>query len=86
MMNVALRTTRCDYLSYTLALLSIATIWAIPLSVFLAMGAVYRTRSTTGWARRLSVVAAVLCSAYTVVVAAMIFYLTFQLLTGQVHT
>ena len=65
-----------------LAIFSFATFWAIPFSPFVAMAALHQTRSTTGWARRLSVAAAVLCSVYTVAIAALVYCLTLFVLTG----
>lgn len=67
-----------------LAIVSIATFWVLPFAPFIAMAALHRTKSTTGWARRVSVAAAVLCSAHTLALAAACYLLVFALLTGRI--
>jgi hypothetical protein len=52
-----------------LAILSVAFFWLLPVSPMVAIGAVSMTRGATGWSRHLAVTGAVLCIAYTVLVA-----------------
>lgn len=51
------------------AVLSFATFWMLPYSPFIAMAAVSRTKNSTGWPRQLAVAAALLCAAYTLLLA-----------------
>lgn len=83
-MNAESPSVRHEIVTNALALFSIATFWAIPFSPFLAMAAVHRTKSRTGWARQLSVAAAVLCSFYTLALGAAFYWLTFLILTGRI--
>lgn len=65
-----------------LAILSIATFWAIPFAPFLTIAALKRTKGSNDWTRRLSVSAAILCSLYTITIASWVFCLTIYVLTG----
>ena len=85
-MNAESTTARQGITTNALAILSVATFWAIPFAPFIAMAALHRTKSTTGWARRLSVVAAVLCSVHTLALAAAICCLIFLILTDRIHS
>ncbi|MGQ0637284.1 MAG: hypothetical protein ACT4QC_21970 [Planctomycetaceae bacterium] len=85
-MNAESTTTRQGIATNALAIFSVATFWAIPFAPFIAMAALRRTKSTTGWARRLSVAGAVLCSVYTLALGATVYYLTFLLLAGRIHS
>lgn len=73
-MNAELTMNSPSRVTQFLAVLSVATFWLLPLSPFIAMAAVSRTNNTTGWPRRISVAAAILCAVYVIVVAS---YLTF---------
>jgi hypothetical protein len=55
-----------------LAILSVACFWLLPLSPMVAIGAVSMTKGASGWSRSLAVTGAVLCVAYTVVMALLI--------------
>ena len=81
-MNPELTVVRQGSAAKALAILCIATFWAIPFSPFVTIAALKRTKSSTGWARRLSVTAAILCSVYTVAIAVWVFCLTIYVLTG----
>ncbi len=85
-MNAESATVRQGVVTNALAVFSVATFWAVPFSPFIAMAAVHRTKSTTGWARRVSVAAAVLCSIYTLALGAALYWLTFLILTGRIHS
>jgi ABC-type sulfate transport system permease subunit len=52
-----------------LAILSLACFWVLPFSPLVAIGAVSMTKGTSGWSRNLAVTGAVLCTAYTIVMA-----------------
>jgi hypothetical protein len=52
-----------------LAVLSVACFWLLPFSPAVAIGAVSTTRGAAGWPRRLAVAGAVLCIAYTMLMA-----------------
>ncbi|WP_165219996.1 hypothetical protein [Aquisphaera insulae] len=52
-----------------LAVLSIACFWLLPFSPLVAIGAVSKTRATSGWPRRLALAGAFLCIAYTILLA-----------------
>jgi Na+/H+-dicarboxylate symporter len=85
-MNAESTTTRQGVATNALAIFSVATFWAIPFAPLIAMAALHRTKSTTGWARRLSVAAAVLCSVHTLALAAALYCITILLLTGRIHS
>ena len=85
-MNAKSTTVRRDVVTNALALFSVTAFWALPFSPFIAMAAVHRTKTTTGWARRVSVAAAVLCSIYTLALGAALYWLTFLTLTGRINS
>ena len=68
-----------------LAVCSFATFWMIPISPFVAMAALVRTKHTVGWPRRLSVAAAVLGSVFTIAYASMLFFATIYILKGGLN-
>jgi hypothetical protein len=55
-----------------LAVLSVACFWLLPLSPMVAIGAVSMTRGASGWPRHLAVTGAVLCIAYTALMALLV--------------
>lgn len=79
-MNAELPRTPPNAFSRVLAVLSLGTFWAMPFSPIITIGALVRTKNTSGWPSRFSVVAAVLCSAYTLVVATWLYILTIDIL------
>lgn len=83
-MNAESTSVRQSTITNALAILSVATFWAIPFSPFVAMAALHRTKSTIGWARRLSISAAILCSVYTLALAGAFVMMTFLVLTGRI--
>jgi hypothetical protein len=84
-MNPDLTVVRPGLVTKALAVCSIATFWMIPVSPFVAMVALVRTKHTVGWPRRLSVAAAVLCSVFTVAYASMLFFVTIYILKGGLN-
>jgi ABC-type sulfate transport system permease subunit len=62
-----------------LAVLSVAFFWLLPFSPMVALGAVSMTKGATGWSRNLAVTGAVLCIAYTVLVALVIVHLALRI-------
>jgi len=54
-----------------LAVLCMATFWALPLSPLVAIGAVVATRRSAGWPWRLARTGAILCVLFTAMAAAM---------------
>jgi hypothetical protein len=52
-----------------LAILSVAGFWLLPFSPMVAIGAVSMTKGASNWSRHLAVTGAILCSAYTVLMA-----------------
>lgn len=66
-METALQSVRRN--SRIWAIASFLTFWMVQYSPFIAMAAVSKTRNCTGWPRRLAVAAALLCTAYTLVLA-----------------
>ena len=69
-MNPTPRTLRCH--PALLPLLSLVAFWVLPFSPFLSMAAVSQTRQTKGMPRNLAVAGAILCSVYTIGLAAVI--------------
>lgn len=67
-MNAPPRTLRCH--PALLPLLSLAAFWVLPFSPLLSMAAVSQTRETKGTPRTLAVAGALLCSVYTIGLAA----------------
>ena len=65
-----------------LAVCSVATFWLLPVSPFVAMLALVRTKNSVGWPRKFSVTAAVLCSVYTVAIAILFYCVTIYILKG----
>jgi hypothetical protein len=61
-----------------LAILGVAFFWLLPFSPFVAIGAVSMTRRVTGWSRYLAVTGAVLCIAYTILVALVVVHLALR--------
>ncbi|MDG3004899.1 hypothetical protein [Paludisphaera mucosa] len=61
-----------------LAVLSVAGFWVLPLSPMVAIGAVSLTQGASGWSRSLAVTGALLCIAYTVLMALLIVRLAVQ--------
>ena len=55
-----------------LAILSVACFWGIPFSPVLAIGAVSATKGSVGWTRKLAVTGAILCTVWTLTVAALL--------------
>lgn len=66
-METALQSVRRNSRLWTIA--SFLTFWMVPYSPFIAMATVSKTRHCRGWPRRLAVAAALLCTAYTLVLA-----------------
>jgi hypothetical protein len=67
-----------------LSITSIATFWMLPFSPFISMAAVHKTRTSTGWPRKLAVIGAMLCAVYTVALATLLIVLSASLPTiGQ---
>jgi hypothetical protein len=62
-----------------LAILSLACFWVLPFSPLVAIGAVSMTKGASGWWRNLAVTGAVLCTAYTVVMALLVLGLYLQI-------
>ena len=73
---------RPAFFTMALSIFSAATFWAVPFSPFIAMAAVMRTKHSEGWARKLAVASAVLCSLYTLAFASAVYVLTMYVLTG----
>jgi hypothetical protein len=65
-------------LSKLLAVVSVACFWLLPLSPMVAIGAVSMTKGVSGWSRNLAVTGAILCVAYTVIMALFIIRLYLQ--------
>ena len=84
-MNPESRVVHPGFVAKALAILSVASFWAIPFSPFVAMAALARTKCSAGWARRLSVAGALLCSTYTIAIAAWVYCLTVSVLTGGLN-
>ena len=76
-MNADLNANSPGCVTRSLAILSVATFWMLPFSPFIAMAAVSRTNSTTGWPRTMAVAATFLCAVYTVVMASCIAFVYF---------
>lgn len=86
-MNAESMPVRHGFATNALAIFSVATFWLLPFAPFIAIAALHRTKSTKGWARRLSAAAAaVLCSVHTLALAAAVYCLTFLLLTGRINS
>ena len=73
---------QAGFVTKLLAIGSLATFWLLPFAPFVALAAVVRTRHLAGWPRKLSVTAAVLCSAYTLAVALLFYGVTIYILQG----
>jgi hypothetical protein len=84
-MNPESSVVRQGVTAKALAIFSIATFWAVPFSPFVTIAALKRTKKSNGWPRRLSVTAAILCSVYTIAMAAWVFFLTIHILTGGLN-
>lgn len=68
-----------------LAILGMATFWAVPFAPLVAITALHRTRNSHGWGRRFAVIAAILCSVYTIAIASWLFALTIHVLHGGLN-
>ena len=64
-----MRSRSTNWLAMLLSVVSLGVFWLMPVSPFLAMAAVSTTKNTTGWARTLAVLAAILCTAYGFILA-----------------
>jgi hypothetical protein len=84
-MNPKLTVVHPGCVTKALAVFSAAAFWLLPVSPFIAMAAVVRTKHSQGWPRKLSVAAAVLCSVYTVAFAIMLFSVTIHILKGGLN-
>jgi len=73
------------FLTKALAVCSLATFWMIPFAPFVAIAALIQTKHTEGWPRRISVAAAILCSAFTVAYASILFFVTIYILKGGLN-
>jgi predicted lysophospholipase L1 biosynthesis ABC-type transport system permease subunit len=62
-----------------LSVLSLACFWLLPLSPIIAISAVSLTRRASGWPRNFAVTGAVLCIAYTVIMALIVVRLYLQI-------
>jgi hypothetical protein len=62
-----------------LAVLSVACFWLLPFSPMVAIGAVSMTKGASGWPHKLAVTGAVLCVAYTVVMAVLVVRIYLQI-------
>jgi len=63
------------WIAKLLAILSVACFWVVPCSPILAIAAVSTTKGASGWPRKLAVTGAVLCTLWTLMVAAMFLWL-----------
>jgi ABC-type sulfate transport system permease subunit len=78
-MHAVVANAKPGRLAKLLAILSVACFWLLPFSPMVAIGAVSITRGTSGWSRNLAVTGAVLCIAYTLVMALVVVRLTLQI-------
>lgn len=63
------------WIAKLLAILSVACFWVVPCSPILAIAAVSTTKGSAGWPRKLAVAGAVLCTVWTLTIAAMLLWL-----------
>jgi ABC-type sulfate transport system permease subunit len=78
-MHAVVANAKPGRLAKLLAILSVACFWLLPFSPMVAIGAVSINRGTSGWSRNLAVTGAVLCIAYTLVMALVVVRLTLQI-------
>jgi hypothetical protein len=78
-MNDVVNGTVPGLLAKLLAILSVGFFWLLPFSPLVALGAVSMTRGATGWSRNLAVTGAVLCAAYTVLLALVVAHLALRI-------
>jgi hypothetical protein len=71
-MKLAAATAVPGRIAKLLAVLSVTCFWLLPLSPMVAIGAVSMTRGALGWPRQLAVTGAVLCIAYTALMALLV--------------
>jgi hypothetical protein len=64
-MSTELKTVRPNVAQRVLPVLATVFFWLLPVSPFLAIVALSKTRSSTGWPRKLARTAAYLCIGYT---------------------
>jgi hypothetical protein len=81
-MNPESTVVHASFVTKALAVVSFATFWLLPVSPFVAMLAILRTKNSAGWPRKLSVTAAVLCSVYTLAIATLLYCVTIYILKG----
>ena len=81
-MNTSSLSVKPNTATKLLSILSLGTFWAVPFSPLIIIGAIVRTKHSIGWPRRMAVVAAILCTIYTVAAAIWIYSLTLHVLTG----
>ncbi len=62
-----------------LAVISVACFWLLPLSPVIAIGAVSMNEGASGWPHNLAVTGAVLCTAYTLLMALVIANICLQM-------
>lgn len=67
--------TAPGWIAKLLAILSVACFWIVPCSPILAIAAVSTTKGSAGWPRKLAVAGAVLCTVWTLTIAAMLLWL-----------
>ncbi|MBX3423732.1 MAG: hypothetical protein KF752_19415 [Pirellulaceae bacterium] len=81
-MNPDSSAVRQSFSAKFLAVFSLATFWAIPFAPLVIIAALSKSKNSTGWVRRLSVSAAIVCSVYTIAIAAWVLCLAIYVLTG----
>ncbi len=63
-----------------LSLMSIATFWLLPFSPLVSWFALYGTRGSNDWSRKLAVAGTILCVMYAMLVIGWVGFLTFDTL------
>jgi hypothetical protein len=76
----AMKSPEPNRVAVLLAVLSVVGFWLMPFSPFVALGAVSMTREESGWPRALARTGALLCSAYTLLMATLVLTLSLNLL------
>ena len=69
--------TAPGWIARLFAILSVACFWFVPCSPIIAIAAVSTTNGSSGWPRKLAVTGAVLCTLYTLLLAALFVWLLF---------
>ena len=64
-MDTTVGTVRPGFVAKVLAVVSLGVFWLLPFSPWVSIAAVWTTRKSSGWARRVAVTGAVLCIAWT---------------------